>query len=66
MQVVAPGAPYEHRWISVHKRLGKGCEPATYWLSITMPWKQWLYSVNVDEVVLRHPTYHFGFRFHRS
>jgi hypothetical protein len=77
MQIVLSGTPYKHRWMSFHKRIPARYEenlkkyvptpePATYWVSVTMPWKRRMYAINVDSFELLHPVYCFGFRFHVS
>ncbi len=66
MQVVKAGYPFYHRGISLHKRLPATGEPPTYWLTLTMPWKQWLYDLTIDDMRYKHPHWSFGFRFWRS
>jgi len=66
MQVVNAGEPFTHKIISIHKRIPKQFEPPTYWLTITMPWKSYLYDLNSDEMKWKHPRYCFGFRFWRA
>jgi hypothetical protein len=63
--------PFNHSVVSLHTRLpyrvGEQAspEPPTHWLTLTMPWKQWLYDVATDEVKYKHPRWSFGFRFWR-
>ncbi len=62
------GEPLQRSWIGIHKRIAceKGkttAEPPTYWLTITLPWKQRMWDVNQDAVMLTWPRLSIGFRF---
>lgn len=62
------GEPLPRRWIDLHKRVhcerGQSTgEPPTYWLTITLPWKQRLYDINQDAEILTWPRLSIGFRF---
>lgn len=68
MEAVNIGEPFTHRGVSIHKRIPcrKGqitCEPPTYWLTLSMPWKRLMFDINQDAMVRAHPRYSLGFRF---
>jgi hypothetical protein len=65
MRTLEAGEVAQHRWVSFWKRLSKH-ESATYWLTVTMPWKQQMYDVSLDEFRRAHPMWCIGFRFHRQ
>lgn len=65
MQILKPFELLKHRLISLHVRPTKDGTPKTYWLTITMPWRETLYDITMDEERRSHPRYCFGFRFHR-
>lgn len=60
--------PLPRTWIGFHKRIHceRGqttLEPPTYWLTITLPWKQRMYDINQDAEIMNWPRLSIGFRF---
>lgn len=62
------GEPLPRSLVSLHKRIhcergGRTPEPATYWLTVTLPWRMRLYDVNSDSVQRTFPRLSIGLRF---
>lgn len=68
IQTFYRGEPLPRRWFDLHRRMpcergGQTVEPPTYWLTVTLPWKQRMWDVNQNALIMTWPRLSIGFRF---